>query len=351
MLPQKKKNLAIPRCIYTRRPLNDGTAESKSSWEHIVPLSLGGSNQFTTRDVRADANSLAGNKIDDIVAQQLPYLMLRHEYTLVGNRKTIPNVKLSGEFTDVSRAARVDISPAGDLTFEFRDEQEVRNGIIHMQASRDRLKFLMKARLEQAKLRKMRLMTRWGEITDEEDIEVAIEFGEIREAKLFKARLAVDLNEMYYAQARLMTKIAIGLGHRVLGPSWTFGPGAQLLQNNLFRTSSDKTKSHLRGTLYADLPPFFVDMFGLSSRDRHIFAVLPSKKTTAAVISLFAGQMGTCVIDLGYDSRRLVANALNTNVPFPCAFSIPLAHPGARPLETRSLQEIGNYASINGLLP
>ena len=53
-----------PRCIYTGKDFNFADPLLRPSLEHIIPLSLGGSDDFTTKDVSAEANARAGNEID-----------------------------------------------------------------------------------------------------------------------------------------------------------------------------------------------------------------------------------------------------------------------------------------------
>jgi hypothetical protein len=147
-----------------------------------------------------------------------------------------------------------------------------------------------------------------------------------------------------------MVKIALGLGHRVLGPEWTFGPGGMMLRSHLFPGRKDLNFGALRGTIDADLHPVFKEILGIAD-NRHIMAVFPAKKKTMAFISLFGGQVGTAAIDLGTDSRRLFNSAINKDAPLDCLFSIPLDVKGARPLETRSIHQVADVAAMNDLLP
>lgn len=340
--------VARPRCIYTGFDLDPADEKLKPSHEHIIPLALGGSNQLVTNDVSAAANSRAGNEIDDAVSSLLPFLMLRHRYGLQGNRKTIPNVKLSGEFLDIDAPARLDIAPNGDLSFQFENEQRIQGQIISLSSTEERVRFLLKGRLIQAQKRQLSLITPFGEIADEEDIEIALMLAERNEGKEFKGRITINVPDYHFAVARLVTKIALGLGHRVLGPEWTFGPGGHTLRQNIWRRPGVRGLTDLRGTLHADLPENLTRLFGPVA-DHHVMSVLPGGKKTVAVIALFGGEAGTAIIDLGYDSRRLVGKALKKGEPFHCAFAIPLQ--GSRTLRSLSLQEIAGFGVESGLIP
>jgi hypothetical protein len=330
------------RCIYTGDVLDPTDEKLKPSNEHVIPLALGGSNQFTTADVS-----------DDAVAGALPFLMLRQTYNLVGHRKTVPSVKISGEFLDIGARARCEIEQSGALSFTIQNETQVkeveietRTGgatkgtIIKIGSTEERARILLRARLEQARSRKLSLYSQFGEIKDEEDIEVALSYADRNEGRQFKGRVTVDVNAMNVARARRMVKIALGLGHRVLGPEWTFGPGGMMLRAHLFPAKKDLNFGDLRGTIDADVPKVMKDIFGFVE-NRHVMAVLPMKQATVAIVSLFGGVCGTAVIDLHSDQRRRLNRALRNKEPFDCAFSIPLDVPGSRPLEVRSIQELG----------
>ena len=338
-----------PRCIYTGKLLDSADEKLKPSHEHIVPLALGGSNQFTTDDVSECANHRAGNEIDDEVANSLPFLMLRHRYKLSGHRKKVPNLKLRGEFIDINAPARLEVTDSGDLVFEFEDEQKTSGQIVTLASTEERIRFLLRGRLAQANKRRLSLITEFGEIKDEEDIEIALMLADRHEGREFKAKVTIDTTGFHAARAHLLVKIALGLGHRVLGPEWTFGPGGMMLRSHLFPGKKDLNFGRLKGTINADLPDVIPQLFGITE-DRHVMAILPMKRTVA-LIALFGGQIGTAVIDLGIDSRRLLNSALRNKEPLDCAFSIPLNVKGSRPLQTRSIQEIANVGDLNNLLP
>lgn len=342
--------ISKPRCIYTGAVIDSSSATLKPSHEHIIPLSLGGSNQFTTEDVSLTANNLAGKEIDDAVASSFPFLMLRHRYGLKGNRKTIPNVKIKGEFLDLSAPATLEIGPAGDLKFSFEEEQKIKNGAISLASSEDRIRYLLKGRLEQANKRQLSLVSQFGQIKDEDDIEAALMLADRNEGRDFKGTVSFDIAEFNAARAHLLVKIALGLGHRVLGPEWTFGPGGMKLRSHLFPNRKDLNFGTLRGSIDADIPENIRNIFGVAD-DRHVMAVLPVGKRTFATIALFGGQIGTAVIDLGFDSRRKFNAAINQGADLDCLFSIPLNVSGSRPLQSRSIHQTATAAAMNGLLP
>ena len=340
----------MSRCIYTGDVLVPGDKALKLSHEHIVPLALGGSNQFTTDDVSADANARAGNEIDDEVASLLPFLMLRHKYGLQGNRRTVPNVKLKGAFTDLSGAlATLEIDPNANLSFLFQQEQTERGQLVSFNTTEDRIRFLLQARLKQARQRKLNIFTPFGQIQDEEDIEIVLLLVERAEGKQFKASLTLDLAAFHFAVARLMIKIAIGLGHRVLGPSWTFSPSGDLLREGLWITQGSGKQPPIRGSLSDEIGHVLGPILRITS-DKHVMAVLPAGQQTSAIIALFGGELGIGTVDLGIDTLALFEN-FGDEARGGCVFEIPLAGGvSQRPLVSRTLRQTANEARQAGLL-
>ncbi len=346
---QPRAFIRDPRCVYTGKKLEAGHPEFRPSNEHIIPLSLGGSNQFTTNDVALEANNRAGRDIDDAVASALPFLTLRHHYKLVGHRKTIPNIKLQGEFLDLQANASMDIDVDGTIKFEFEDEQQTTGQVITLGSTKERVRFFLTGRLAQAEKRGLNLLTPYGNITDAEDIEIALMLADRNEGNQFKGTITIDMSEYHFSLVRLMIKIALGLGHRVLGPEWTFSPGGHSLRKDLFRRPEDRTRPSTHGTLYARLPNKLHHLIGIH-RDQHSMMVAPIGKKTVAIIALFGGDTGVAIIDLGYDSRSFFQRAMKEGRPVECAFTIPLNTTGSRPFRGQSIEEIAHFGAANGLL-
>lgn len=340
------------KCIYTKETLVSGDKRLKPSQEHIIPLALGGSNGFVTNDVCAEANAHAGNEIDDEVSSLLPYLMLRHRYQLRGNRKVIPKIKLTGEFLDLDAPASVDIDDEGNLAFNFSNEQQVSGQIFTLGATEERARFLLNGRLKSAKKQEAHLFTPYGEIKDEEDIEIALLCAERNEGKTFHGTIRLDMKEYHAAVARLYAKIALGLAHRVLGPDWTFGAGGDLYRSELFRKSSDATPYKIKGRIAESPPGNLAGIFQIR-QGVHSFGIfpLPQSRSSIAVVALFGGECGVAIMDLAYDWSPEVERALSTNKALECFFEIPIDKDiSKRRLITKSLQDLANEAMARNLL-
>ncbi|KQU01819.1 hypothetical protein ASG60_18385 [Methylobacterium sp. Leaf469] len=341
------------RCIYTGKSLVPGDEKLKPSHEHIVPLALGGSNGLTTDDVSADANARAGKEIDDAVASLLPYLTLRHRYGLKGNRQTIPSVVLKGQFEEGSTAhATMEISAGADVTFTFQKEQTVAGTVatggqlVSFDTTEERTRFLLQKRLEQARARNLKIFTPFGQVKDEEDIEIALMLADRADQGRFKASLSIDVAAIQFAVAKLMTKIALALGHRVLGPEWTFSGSGDLLREGLWTPLGAKPPA-IKGTLTAQIEQSLGPILHVKA-DHHVLAVLPAGTKTVAIIALFGGELGIATIDLGIDTMARFLNGEDA-ARGGCVFAIPLhSEVGKRRLESRTLQEVADAAAAAG---
>lgn len=106
--------------------------------------------------------------------------------------------------------------------------------------------------------------------------------------------------------ARGIMKMVLALGHKILGPEWTFGEWGNLVRHCLADDESQWPKDRFRGRLTCKLPKPICDMLGMtpSSIDRyeHVIAILTADndKQLMAAVSLFgAKNMPQAVIGIG----------------------------------------------------
>ena len=89
--------MAWSKCIYTGIELLDDVPKDHKqarSFEHIIPLSLGGTHQLTTWDVCIKANSDCGSGIDGPFADHPFVQMQRQTLGLRGHSNIVPAVTL-----------------------------------------------------------------------------------------------------------------------------------------------------------------------------------------------------------------------------------------------------------------
>jgi len=101
----------MPWCPYTDIEL----PEEAMSSEHIIPLSLGGSNQFCI-PVEKGFNAKAGSKIDGVLANDILTLMRRREFDARGHSNTPPEVLLKrSHLGDEMRPVQVTLRGKKDM--------------------------------------------------------------------------------------------------------------------------------------------------------------------------------------------------------------------------------------------
>lgn len=325
MVKKPRQFISRARCIYLGEDLDDMscTTDLRPTKEHIIPLSLGGSNHFFVFDVSQRANTRAGNEIDNAVASSLPFLMIRQRYGLAGHRKIIPTVVLAGQFENIRERAELSIDSTGCLSWKFIDKPEMHGDLVTISGGEEKMRLLLQARLRQAKTHNKTLSTKFGQIVDEEDIEAALLLSDSKQGKEFHANVMINVKDYHYAFVRLLTKIALCAGHLVLGAEWTFSPEGIFLRNAIFAKPADQTMPEIHGSLTYDFDQRMVELLGIQE-GRHVVAVLPCGKKVVAIVSLFGNEVGTAVIEISSRMTRKFFDANHIARQINCVFHIDL---------------------------
>lgn len=328
-----------PRCIYTGIDLVPDDPELQGSLEHIIPLSLGGSNSFTTPDVSRSANNRAGNEIDDKVASLFAVTILRNQLQLAGHRGKVPDVRMEGTFLDMASqpSATMVVESNGSVAFNIKGMQSGTDGEIKISGQENWVAKMLAHRLRQARHRGGHLLTPFGDITDEEDIEIAVAIADGENGSEFKTQLSFDLRAHQRALQHFAVKVGMCLGHQVFGPEWTFGPDGLRLRRALF-PGNDKAMSKIRGTLYADLAKPVEEMLDLAP-DRHSLAVFRFNNTGVALIALFGGRLGVAAIGLSRSAGKYRASKLR-HEPEGHLYHLSNLSGGKPTFQTRSLDQM-----------
>jgi hypothetical protein len=100
-------------CIYCRVDLNENSPpdDMTKSLEHIVPLALGGSDQFTTWDTSTKYSHDFGSSIDAPFMNQPVFAIRRHMLKLAGHAATIPPIEWQGRSMDNNEPIRITMEP------------------------------------------------------------------------------------------------------------------------------------------------------------------------------------------------------------------------------------------------
>jgi hypothetical protein len=336
-------------CIYVpERELNDDRPpnERTKSTEHIVPWALGGSNGCTTDDVSRKANNDLGTEIDAPLSNLLPMAFWRHTLKLEGQSRTIPPVVFDAVATKNGTPAKITFHADGRV--DFNPELDVRKDQITsgaekvaIRGERVDVERVLKGMREKAERTGRKFHAFAGDpLASAADFEKQYESVELDEFKLLEIP---EFNQEIWARG--IMKMVLGLGHKVLGPEWTFGEWGNLVRRCLSDDESQWPKDRMRGRLTCRLPSEISKVLGLTpaseKRHEHVVAILPAdnKKPLMAVVSLFGGEnVPQAVIGIGPPVGGLrVADDDTLPRQLPLGWRI---HPSTRAAEPITLEEM-----------
>jgi hypothetical protein len=301
-------------CIYVpKRKLNDDRPPNDltKSTEHIVPWALGGSNGCTIDDVSTKANNDLGSEIDAPFSNLLPIASWRHTLKLEGQSGTIPPIEFDAVGTKTGTPAKVLFHADGRVEFAPRLEvqrQEIVPGAEKLSIGGERadVERVLKGMREKAERTGRKFNTLQGDpMASAADYEQNYEVIELDEFKLLEVKPRLpEFNQKVWARG--VMKMVLGLGHKVLGPEWTFGEWGGLVRRCLAGDESQWPKDRLRGRLTSKLPTPIRNILGINpasiERYEHVIAILPADnvKPMMAVVSLFGGKsVPQAVIGIG----------------------------------------------------
>jgi hypothetical protein len=140
-------------------------------------------------------------------------------------------------------------------------------------------------------------------------------------------------------------KMVLGLGHKVLGPEWTFGEWGDRVRRCLSTDENRWPKNQIRGRLTCRLPKDVSEILGIIpasiERYEHVLALLPADNDgqLMAVVSLFGGKsVPQAIIGIGPPIGNLRIAADDT-----LARQLPLGwriRPSTRTTEIITLEEM-----------
>jgi hypothetical protein len=304
----------MARCIYVpERELNDDRPrnERTRSIEHVVPWALGGSNGCTTEDVSWKANSDLGTEIDAPFSNLLSIAFWRHTLQLKGQSRTIPPIVFDAIATKNGTPAEITFHADGRVEFTPKlsvQREPIVSGAEKVAISGQRLDVErvlsgMRKRAEQTG-KKFHAFTGdpLASIADFEEHYETVELDEFKVLELLPR--FPGFNQRVWA--RSIMKMVLALGHKVLGPEWTFGEWGNLVRRCLADDETQWPKDRFRGRLTCRLPRQICDVLGMTpasfDRYEHVIAILPADndKQLMPVVSLFGGEnVPQAVIGIG----------------------------------------------------
>ena len=308
----------MARCIYCRADLNANVPpdDMTKSWEHIVPLALGGSNQFTTWDTSTKYNHDFGSTIDAAFMNQPLLAIQRHMLGLAGHGGSIPPIEWEGRSMDNNEPITISIEYDGSVSYRVQtnviDDKHANYTHRLVAGSPEAVRPIFAGMLKKAQTQGKRIYTDQGNLLSTiDEMEGA---AEVELTELMRFRLnPIDYN----AWIRGIAKIALGLCHVMLGEEWTFTSDGDRLRSILFYPPEEWPRASLRGMFAHPLAPELERLLGITPAVRaakcHTLAVIPTEHPFA-VISLFGGDaVFEPVIELGSERGLLTPHHLLNN--------------------------------------
>jgi hypothetical protein len=310
----------MTHCIYVpERELNDDRPpnERTKSIEHVVPWAIGGSNGCTIDEVSTKANNDLGTEIDAPFSNLLPIASWRHTLKIEGQSGKTPPIEFDGVATKNGTPAKITFHADGRVDFTPRlqvQRDQIAPGAEKIGVGGERLDVerVLTGMRQKAERTGRKFHTVAGDpLASAADFERHYEVVELDEFKLLDVLPRFpEFNQRVWARG--IMKMVLGLGHKVLGPEWTFGEWGGLVRGCLADDESQWPKDRFRGRLTYRLPGTICNVLGMTpasiERHEHVIAILPADndKPMMAVASLFGGKnVPQAVIGIGPPGRRL----------------------------------------------
>jgi hypothetical protein len=305
----------MPKCIYCRHDLNenDPPDDMTKSWEHIVPLAMGGSNQFTTWDTSSKYNHEFGSSIDAAFMNQPLIAIQRHMLSLRGHGRTVPPIKWEGRSMDNNEPIRIVINHDGSVLYQVEPIviPDPHKNYTHqlVAGSPEAVRPIFAGMLKKAQAKGQRIYTEHGDaLSSVAEMEATADV-ELTDLMRFRIK-PID----YEIWVRGIVKIALGLCHVMLGEEWTFSTDGDRLRSILFVPRSQWPQGSLKAIFANRVPPETERLLSITPAVRaakcHTLAVIPGERPLA-VVFLFGGDaIFESMIDLGSERGVLTPHML-----------------------------------------
>ena len=220
-------------CIYCQKTLleeeEQGDDRQKRSREHVIPNALGGPDGLCTFDVCKGCNSRLGETIDGDFAKQPLVVMLRHRHRLQGYSGNIPDLTMPATSMQSQDAYTMRVTSEGEVSFTRPPDVRKNTtaaGQLHVEVGGDegQIRAIIEGMRRKYAAKGYIARNLYG--SEMRDLDQSIEDAPSIETREFKVQTPLDISLV----RRALIKVAFNFGHVVLGPQWTFGPGAKRLR-------------------------------------------------------------------------------------------------------------------------
>ncbi|MFT8781514.1 HNH endonuclease [Acetobacter orientalis] len=284
----------MERCIYCWNILD----YKNKSKEHIVPWAIGGSNSFVTNYCCKNCNNNLGSTVDAKFSNCLPIAIERQQLKIPGHSGNIPSIifelksENNGNIGKITIDSNGNIDISQDVTVVDEKHENYERRLIG--GDPEKVKKILEGMIKSAQKKNKTIYDENRDVVESwEDI---IKTAKIEETDTFSGNIvALD----FQAWNRGMFKIALGLGHSVLGDIWTFSSEADRLRTVISLPRENwPTFMGINPPIPVEIDQFFGIDSMVKKNKEHTLVVLPNDKPMA-LISLFGGFVPKFAISLG----------------------------------------------------
>lgn len=220
-------------CIYCQKTLleegEQGDDRQKRSREHVIPNAIGGPDGLCTFDVCKGCNSRLGETIDGDFAKQPLVVMLRHRHRLQGYSGNIPDLTMPATSMQSQDAYTMRVTSEGEVS--FTRPPDIRKtttaaGQLHVEVGGDEGQIRAIIEGMRRKYAAKGYLVRNLDGSEMKNLDRSIADARSIETREFKVKTPLDITLV----RRALIKVAFNFCHLILGPQWTFGPGAGRLR-------------------------------------------------------------------------------------------------------------------------
>jgi|GEM_PF-1957505 len=248
-------------CIYTGK----SCPEDERSDEHIIPYSLGGSNQLVVRDVSRKGNNDAGSSADALLINSWFISQERWRLKLKSKNGVIPPIEFEGTIDVNGRTVKATYSIDHNSRIELVTIPEVdcnwTTGKINVNCDPKQLNEILmniskKATKKGLTLSKDQLKSQTGEV-------IRIENPEMK--------MQLTFDTLAFVPGFL--KMALATGHRLLGYKWSQSTEADLIRNAIWEKDRNKLINYkIPGSVWPNSQFAAKDIFNVG-KDKHVLAI------------------------------------------------------------------------------
>lgn len=239
-------------CIYSGDPLDPEPRPP----EHIIPLSMGGSNDFVTNDVCSKANHRAGSEIDGALADDVFVKIYRQKFALVGYSHDVPNVEfpLVPKEANVKNAGRFVIPPVGAAfpvlppSVQGSIAESLATGRpIRIEAQTENAREIAENLFRRVKAKGLALRAIDGRQLNSPEELLATGIRSTEDTVHAGYQIASTLHKL----ERFALKASIAYAHKVLGDAFSQSDDAKHLRNQLWHRTARWSATGLEGRVGA----------------------------------------------------------------------------------------------------